>query len=124
MSRQTPNQQHQELETTGAPQASDSPFIFEFEFSVGLTLAYLAIHGMVGMHTQLPLRFSPWSFSSFFNLSPYPDIQANRQLVLDLLSVHLIRHVDGNTIISCHPEIDRQTTSAKYLHERILFAGQ
>jgi hypothetical protein len=44
--------------------------------------------------------------------------------VLDLLSVHLIRHVDGNTIISFHPDIDRPTTPAKYLHERIRFAGK
>jgi hypothetical protein len=46
-----------------------------------------------------------------------------RQLVLDLLSVHLIRHVDGSTIISFHPEIEHPTTTAEYLHERIRFAG-
>jgi hypothetical protein len=43
--------------------------------------------------------------------------------VLDLLSVHLIRHVDGSTIISFHPEIDHPITTAEYLHERIRFAG-
>jgi hypothetical protein len=51
------------------------------------------------------------------------NLQDNRQLVLDLLSVHLIRHVDGSTMISFHPEIDHPTTTAKYLHERIRFAG-
>ena len=51
-------------------------------------------------------------------------LQDERQLVLDLLSVHLIRHVDGNTIISFHPETESLTTSAEYLHERIRFAGK
>jgi hypothetical protein len=51
------------------------------------------------------------------------DLQDSRQLVLDLLSVHLIRHVDGSTIISFHPEIDHPTTAAAYMHERIRFAG-
>ncbi|KAF8892904.1 hypothetical protein BD779DRAFT_1765736 [Infundibulicybe gibba] len=48
-----------------------------------------------------------------------------RLLVLDLLSVHLIRNVNGNTIISYHPnhKISRSATAA-YLHERIRFAGQ
>lgn len=50
--------------------------------------------------------------------------QGNRQLVLDLLSVHLIRHLDGSTIISFHPDINHPTTKAGYLHERIRFAGK
>lgn len=49
---------------------------------------------------------------------------SNRQLVLDLLSVHLIRHLDGSTIISFHPDINHPTTKAGYLHERIRFAGK
>lgn len=49
--------------------------------------------------------------------------QAGSQLVLDLLSVHLVRNVEGSTIISFHPETDSPTTSAEYLHERIRFAG-
>ncbi|KAF8236168.1 hypothetical protein L208DRAFT_1253151 [Tricholoma matsutake] len=61
---------------------------------------------MVDTHAPLPLRFT------------------DRQLVVDLLSVHLIRHVDGSTIISFHPEKDYPTTSARYLHERIRFAGR
>ncbi|PBK90727.1 hypothetical protein ARMGADRAFT_1111301 [Armillaria gallica] len=44
-------------------------------------------------------------------------------LVLDLLAVHLIRNVEGNTLISYH-NTDREATSAPYLHERIRFAGQ
>ncbi|KAG7445230.1 uncharacterized protein BT62DRAFT_897935 [Guyanagaster necrorhizus] len=44
-------------------------------------------------------------------------------LVLDLLAVHLIRNVEGNTLISYHNS-DREATSAPYLHERIRFAGQ
>ncbi|KAJ7031642.1 hypothetical protein C8F04DRAFT_1110130 [Mycena alexandri] len=48
---------------------------------------------------------------------------SDHYLILDLLAVHLIRGVDGNTIISYH-NTDTDTTSAKYLHERIRFAGQ
>lgn len=44
-------------------------------------------------------------------------------LVLDLLSVHLVRNVNGNTIISYHANMDIPTTKANYLHERIRFAG-
>jgi len=45
-------------------------------------------------------------------------------LCLDLLSVHVIRHVDGNTIISLHLDQDLPTTGAEQLHDRIQFAGQ
>ncbi|KIM41617.1 hypothetical protein M413DRAFT_72019 [Hebeloma cylindrosporum] len=48
----------------------------------------------------------------------------NRLLVLDLLSVHLIRNVNGSTIISFHPSLNLPTTTARFLHERIRFAGQ
>ncbi|KAK7441983.1 hypothetical protein VKT23_016261 [Stygiomarasmius scandens] len=44
-------------------------------------------------------------------------------LVIDLLSVHLIRNTEGNTLISYH-HTDKEATSAPYLHERIRFAGQ
>ncbi|KAK2459578.1 hypothetical protein APHAL10511_008388 [Amanita phalloides] len=47
-----------------------------------------------------------------------------RVLVLDLLSVHLIRNIAGNIIISYHANAKLPTTKADYLHERILFAGQ
>ncbi|KJA25334.1 hypothetical protein HYPSUDRAFT_37835 [Hypholoma sublateritium FD-334 SS-4] len=47
-----------------------------------------------------------------------------RLLVLDLLSVHLIRNKNGSTIISFHPSLDVPTTTAPFLHERIRFAGQ
>lgn len=48
----------------------------------------------------------------------------NRLLVLDLLSVHLVRNINGSTIISYHPNLNLPTTTAKFLHERIRFAGQ
>jgi hypothetical protein len=85
---------------------------------------------MVGTQEPLNLSYSA-SSSSYTEVRPLSvfNLQANRQLVFDLISVHLIRHVDGNTIISFHPadhasETDRTTTSAKYLHERIRFAGK
>ncbi|KAH9474783.1 hypothetical protein JR316_0013248 [Psilocybe cubensis] len=48
----------------------------------------------------------------------------NRLLVLDLLAVHLIRNVNGSTILSFHPTLNLPTTTAAFLHERIRFAGQ
>ena len=42
---------------------------------------------------------------------------------MDLLSVHLIRNVNGSTIISYHPAMNTPATTAKFLHERIRFAG-
>jgi len=51
-------------------------------------------------------------------------MSAGRYLCLDLLSVHVIRHINGNTIISLHPDQDLPTTGAEKLHDRIQFAGQ
>ena len=48
----------------------------------------------------------------------------NRLLVLDLLSIHLIRNIHGSTIISFHPNLNLPTTTAQFLHERIRFAGK
>ncbi|KAG6828451.1 hypothetical protein H0H92_007936 [Tricholoma furcatifolium] len=47
-----------------------------------------------------------------------------RTLVLDLLSVHLIRNVEGSTIISFHPRTDHPVTTAHWLRDRIRYAGQ
>lgn len=55
---------------------------------------------------------------------PITDEDDNHLLVLDLLSVHLIRDVAGSTIISLHPDEKFRTTTASYLHERIRFAGK
>jgi len=51
-------------------------------------------------------------------------VTGGRRLVLDLLSVHLIRKKNGSVIISYHPTADVPITTARYLHERIRFAGQ
>jgi len=65
------------------------------------------------LNTQVPLR-----------IRIGPEKQEYK-LVLDLLSVHLIRSNDGlgNTIISYHGN-DSDCTQAPYLHKRIRFAGQ
>ncbi|KAG5723879.1 hypothetical protein E4T56_gene9810 [Termitomyces sp. T112] len=48
-----------------------------------------------------------------------------RILVLDLLSVHLIRNKDDSTIISYHPTMSyHPVTEASYLRDRIRYAGQ
>jgi len=74
--------------------------------------------------TQAPLRLDS-SVSSYFRPHKPHSIHllAHRQLVLDLLSVHLIRNVDSSVIISFHPTLDHPTTKADYLHDRIRFAG-
>lgn len=80
---------------------------------------------MIDTQAPLRLRFSAWPFTSSWSSHLIMSrSQDNRQLVLDLLSVHLVRHVDGSTIISFHPKIDHPTTPAAYLHERIRFAGR
>ncbi|KAG2007277.1 hypothetical protein CC2G_014982 [Coprinopsis cinerea AmutBmut pab1-1] len=83
---------------------------------------------------QLPLYSSGTSIASKKGTllgSQKIDTQAplvlysnQRILALDLISVHLIRNIEGSTIISYHPTLNLPTTSAKYLHERIRFAGQ
>ncbi|KIY69198.1 hypothetical protein CYLTODRAFT_420913 [Cylindrobasidium torrendii FP15055 ss-10] len=52
-----------------------------------------------------------------------PSTPNGHALVHDLLSVHLLRNVDGNTIISYHDELNEATT-AEYLHQRMHYAGQ
>ena len=52
------------------------------------------------------------------------NVTGGRKLVLDLLSVHLIRKRNGSVIISNHPTKDIPITTARYLHERIRFAGK
>jgi len=56
--------------------------------------------------------------------SPLILYSNKRLLVLDLLSVHLIRNINGSTIISFHPTLNIPATTAPFLHERIRFAGQ
>ncbi|KAF9037772.1 hypothetical protein BJ165DRAFT_1416932 [Panaeolus papilionaceus] len=52
------------------------------------------------------------------------NLGSDKQLVLDLMSVHFIRKEHGSTIISYHPSLALPTTTAEYLHKRIRFAGQ
>lgn len=47
----------------------------------------------------------------------------DKSLVMDLLCIHLIRNVNGNTIVSFHPD-KKRSTSAAYLQQRIRFAGR
>ncbi|KAG6889951.1 hypothetical protein C0995_013478 [Termitomyces sp. Mi166 len=48
-----------------------------------------------------------------------------RILVLDLLSVHLVRNKEDSTIISYHPNMPHHpVTEASYLRDRIRYAGQ
>ena len=58
---------------------------------------------------------------SFCNVLFYPD---KRRLRLDMLSVHLIRNINGSTIISYHPKMIFPTTTAAFFHQRIRLAGR
>ncbi|KAF8902609.1 hypothetical protein CPB84DRAFT_1678779 [Gymnopilus junonius] len=69
----------------------------------------------------------PRTFLGSQNIDPHSPLvlySNDRLLVLDLLAVHLIRNVNGSTIISFHPSLNLPTTTADFLHERIRFAGQ
>ena len=70
-------------------------------------------------YTQVCLSFYLFLFYLFILIS----ILDKRLLVLDLLSVHLVRNINGSTIISYHPTLNIPATTAKFLHERIRFAG-
>lgn len=79
--------------------------------------------------TQAPL---PLSSSKYLTSCRTPVIAVTRMLlallggqlvVLDLLSVHLIRNTEGSTMISYHPSLPLPTTTAKSLHRRIQLTG-
>jgi hypothetical protein len=82
--------------------------------------------GSQKIDTQSPLALHS---SMFFILLLFilslilTSIVDNRLLVLDLLAVHLVRNINGSTIISYHPTLNIPATTAKFLHERIRFAG-
>lgn len=78
------------------------------------------------LDTQAPLdlRSSKPYLSREWVSANSPPLPGSCRLVLDLLSVHLIRRRHGSTIISFHPSLNLPTTTAPYLHERIRFAGK
>jgi len=74
--------------------------------------------------TQAPLRLKSSKSRSIRKLNDHTDrVVGNRALVSNLLSVHLVRNVAGNTLVSFHANMGLTTTQASYLHERIRFAG-
>ncbi|KAF8150601.1 hypothetical protein B0H34DRAFT_665532 [Crassisporium funariophilum] len=48
----------------------------------------------------------------------------DRILLVDLLAFHMVRRRNGSTIISYHPTPEWKSTSARYLHNRVRFAGE
>jgi hypothetical protein len=70
--------------------------------------------------SQIPTLLGSQKIDTHAPLALYSN---QRLLSLDLLSVHLIRNIDGSTIISYHPNLKMSTTTAPYLHTRIRFAG-
>ena len=81
---------------------------------------------MIDTHTPLVLESSKW-IQLVYNIMVNWLRCCNtggQQLILDLLSVHLIRKKHGSVIISYHPTKDTQVTTAQYLHTRIRFAGK
>jgi len=74
--------------------------------------------------TKAPLKLKCCEvLSEFPSRHPSLIILVDQYLCLDLLSVHVIRHINGNTIISLHPDQDLPTTGEEKLHDRIRFAG-
>jgi len=80
---------------------------------------------MIDPHSPLAL-YSSKLFHTLFESCNHLNTTSkdSRLLVLDLLSVHLIRNINGSTIISFHPTLNLPTTTAPFLHERIRFAGE
>ena len=83
--------------------------------------------GSQAIDTDAPLILYSSIYLSHFNLVflllTSKKCLDQRLLVLDLLSVHLVRNINGSTIISYHPTMNIPATTAKFLHERIRFAG-
>ena len=78
----------------------------------------------IDTRSPLVLYSSLFFFSSYlFFFSFWLLIVDKHLLVLDLLSVHLVRDINGSTIISYHPTLNITTTTARFLYERIRFAG-
>ncbi|PPQ91004.1 hypothetical protein CVT25_013929 [Psilocybe cyanescens] len=48
----------------------------------------------------------------------------DRILLLDLIALHMVRRKDGSTLISYHPTPEWKSTSARYLHSRVRYAGE
>ena len=76
------------------------------------------------IHMRLSFYIQVCLLNLIFFLSRF-DIKFvdKRLLLLDLLSIHLIRNTNGSTIISYHPTLNMPGTTAPFLHERIRFAG-
>jgi len=70
----------------------------------------------IDTQSPLPIQFT----------SPEHGVLANHSLILDLLSVHLIRNVRTSTIISYQPPPYKgsPSTSASSLHSRVYLAGK
>ena len=78
----------------------------------------------IDTRSPLVLYSSLFFFSSYlFFFSFWLLIVDKHLLVLDLLSVHFVRDINGSTIISYHPTLNITTTTARFLYERIRFAG-
>lgn len=83
------------------------------------------MHPWCWVSIRMRLSFYPQVFLSFqLSISHFwHKFVDQRLLVLDLLSVHLDRNINGSTIISYHPTLNIPATTAKFLYERIRFAG-
>ena len=93
------------------------------QLSAGRSLPTLLGSQEIDTGSPLKLHSSLFLILSVYFFLILTLIVDNRCLVLDLLSVHLIRNINGSTIISYHPTLNNPTTTAKFLHERIRFAG-
>ena len=93
--------------------------------STNLPILLLSSKWLTHNHLLHSIRVSSFILYLQIITTPMPNLlQVGRLLVLDLLSVHLIRNINGSTLISFHPSLNLPTTTALFLQERIRFAGE
>jgi hypothetical protein len=55
---------------------------------------------------------------------PFSNPIENKMLLLDLLSIHMIRSTKGSTILTYHPDRDWCATTAQELYTRLKLVGR
>ena len=96
----------------------------KFTITCGFRIASQLVVVTQTIDMQAPLRLKSSKSYSIRRLCNHTDcVIGNKALVSNLLSVHLVRNVAGNTLVSFHANTGLTTTQASYLHERVRFAG-
>lgn len=73
---------------------------------------------------KVAFRLSALLTTKLIIVSDDSDNYNNHIIITDLLSLHLVRSTEGNTLITFHPAKDCHTTTAETLANRVYLAGQ